>query len=226
MVSRKQALNVELPIGQRMGELRAQRQLTLEQLAERTGFTKGYLSKIENSRKLPPIASLSRIAQALETDVTGFFQTPAPVMSENASVVRVAERRPTVRGASAFGYDYVSLAHKKRNKRMEPFIFTFPSDIDKHVFFQHEGEEFIFILNGQVEFHVGIQKWILESGDSLYFDSRVPHRGRSLGKEAVALAVIYSEKESAALARGTQTARRRKQSGVGVASKAAKTRRR
>jgi transcriptional regulator with XRE-family HTH domain len=207
-----------------MGELRAQRGFTLEQLAQRTGFTKGYLSKIENSRKLPPIASLARIAQALETDVTGFFQTPTPVMAENASVVRVAERRPAVRGASAFGYDYVSLAHKKRDKRMEPFIFTFPSDIDKHVFFQHEGEEFIFILSGQVEFHVGVQKWMLDSGDSLYFDSRVPHRGRCLGKEAMALAVIYSEREPSPSVRKTPPAPRRKRSTGRAATRAKQAR--
>lgn len=190
--SPKQAADIELQIGQCMGELRSLRGLTLEQLAERTGFTKGYLSKIENSKKLPPIASLSRIAQALDADVTAFFPTSMSESNESASVVRVAERRPAVRGASAFGYDYVSLAYKKRNKHMEPFIFTFPSDIDKHVFFQHEGEEFIFILSGQVEFQAGIQKWVLGPGDSLYFDSRVPHKGRSLAKVASALVVICS----------------------------------
>lgn len=225
MVARKPAFNVELPIGQRMGELRAQCGFTLDRLAERTGFTKGYLSKIENSKKVPPIGSLARIAQALETDVTVFFQTPVPLAAESASVVRVAERRPTVRGASAFGYDYVSLAHKKRDKRMEPFIFTFPSDIDKHVFFQHNGEEFIFILSGRVEFHVGIQKWTLESGDSLYFDSRVPHRGRSLDEEAIALAVIYSEKDLSSPAPETEPARRPKRSRTGVTAKTRKPRR-
>ena len=61
---------VEQLIGSRVGELRAKRGITLEQLAAATGFSKGYLSKIENSRKVPPIGTLSRIAQALSTDIT------------------------------------------------------------------------------------------------------------------------------------------------------------
>ena len=106
--------------------------------------------------------------------------------------MRAAERRPVVRGGSAFGYDYVSLADGKSGKKMEPFLFTFPSEIDKYVFFEHEGEEFLFVLSGKVEWQAGGSKLILEPGDSIYFNARLPHRGRSLGGEASALVVVYS----------------------------------
>ena len=184
---------VEQVIGERISELRARLGMTLDQLSGLTGFTKGYLSKIENSKKVPPIGSLSRIARALRTDITQLLQAASPRNDDHGfCVVRAAERRPVMRGGSAFGYDYVSLADAKSDKKMEPFLFTFPSEIDKYVFFEHEGEEFLFVLTGKVEWQAGSNKLILEPGDSIYFNARLPHRGRSLGGEASALVVVYS----------------------------------
>ena len=165
--------------------------MTLDRLAAATGLTKSYLSKIQNSHKLPPIATLSRIAQALGTGLGSFFGDILEP-GEGATVVRKNERLPVVRGGTAFGYDYVSLAHDRLGKRMEPFVFTFPSKIDRHVFFDHGGEEFVFILSGKVIFQVGDERWTLEKGDSLYFDAAIPHRGWSVGSESTALVVIYA----------------------------------
>lgn len=165
--------------------------MTLDRLAQITGFTKGYLSKIENGRKVPPIATLSRIAQALQTEIGSFFQSARRAVAREVTVVRANERPPVQRGGSAFGYDYVGLALRRAHKRMDPFIFTFPARIDKHVFFEHRGEEFVFVLSGKVEFQIGDERFTLSKGDSVYFDSSVPHRGRSLGVEATALVVIH-----------------------------------
>ncbi len=188
------AREVEKLIGTRIAERRLELGITLERLAAATGFSKGYLSKIENSRKVPPIGSLSRIAAALRTDITELLHTPAATLDGGLSVVRAGERRPVVRGGTAFGYDYVSLADNRRDKKMEPFLFTFPSQIDKYVFFEHDGEEFMFVLSGRVEWQAGSRKLVLEPGDSIYFDARLPHRGRSLEGEATALVVTYSPK--------------------------------
>lgn len=178
-------------IGQHLKALRAARGMTLDRLAVATGLTKGYLSKIQNSHKLPPIATLSRIAQALGTGIGSFF---GDILEPGggASIVRKHERLPVVRGGTAFGYDYVSLAHDRLVKRMEPFVFTFPSKIDRHVFFDHGGEEFVFILSGKVTFQVGDERWNLSKGDSIYFDAAIPHRGWSVGRDATALVVIHA----------------------------------
>ena len=178
-------------IGDHLKALRAARGMTLDRLAVATGLTKSYLSKIQNSRKLPPIATLSRIAQALGTSIGSFFGDILEP-GEGASVVRKHERLPVVRGGTAFGYDYVSLAHDRLSKRMEPFVFTFPSKIDRHVFFDHGGEEFVFILSGKVIFQVGDERWALGKGDSIYFDAAIPHRGWSVGREAKALVVVHA----------------------------------
>lgn len=178
-------------IGEHLKALRAARGMTLDRLADATGLTKSYLSKIQNSHKVPPIATLSRIAQALGIGIGSFFGDFLE-SGEGASVVRSHERLPVVRGGTAFGYDYVSLAHDRLRKRMEPFVFTFPSKIDRHVFFDHGGEEFVFILSGKVIFQVGDERWALEQGDSIYFDAAIPHRGWSVGRDATALVVIHA----------------------------------
>jgi transcriptional regulator with XRE-family HTH domain len=188
--------DIERYIGTHVATLRGERDLTQEQLAEEIGVTKGYVSKIENGHIVPPIGTLVKIAQALQVEVTEFLKASSDPYEDAASIVRVNERQAVVRGASAFGYDYVSLAHKKRHKHMEPFLFTFPVNISTDVRFEHEGEEFLFILSGRVEWEMvidgSIRKWVLEAGDSLYFESRIPHRGCGLGADAKALIVIYT----------------------------------
>lgn len=186
-------------IGLKVQELRSQRGKTLDWLAEETGFTKGYLSRIENGKKTPPIGTLARIANAFEVDLTALLraQAPGPVpagapLNTLYSVVRAHERSAVVRGASAFGYNYVGLTDFPERRQMEPFLFTFPKEIEKRVFFEHDGEEFLFIISGQVEWQIAHEKFILNPGDSVYIDSRVPHRGRAIGEEATAIVVVYS----------------------------------
>lgn len=191
----------EEAVCQRLRQARIEQGLTLEALAERSGFTKGYLSKIENGKKAPPIASLARIARAMGLELSYFFLDPDQLgtasdvsVDSPVSVVYHWERKPVVRGGSAYGYDYVSLAHKKHAKHMDPFMFTFPSEINLDYFFEHPGEEFVFLLTGKVEFEFKIggklQRYVLEAGDSLYFESSTPHRGRALEGDAQAIVVV------------------------------------
>ncbi|MCS6764279.1 MAG: XRE family transcriptional regulator [Candidatus Protistobacter heckmanni] len=183
---------LEQHLSRRVAELRAARELTLERLAEITGFTKGYLSKIENGKAVPPIGTLVNIATALGTDVSDLIDAETSAeRNDDIYVVRFWQREPVLRGGSSFGYDYVALAHKKHSERMEPFVMVFPSQIE------HEGEEFMFILDGEVEFEVTIEgrakTWVLSRGDSVYFNSKLPHRSRSLKGESSALVVILRD---------------------------------
>ena len=191
---------IELQLGKRIYKLRSARGYTQDQLAAATGFTKGYLSKIENSKVIPPIGTLVKIAQVLDTDVADLLEPDTASGHDNESicVVRSWQREAVIKGGSSFGYDYAALAHQRHHKQMEPFIMVFPSQVDRDIRFEHEGEEFMFILSGEVEFEVAIdgrnKTWILSPGDSVYFDSRIPHRGRSLEGESRALVVIYRSK--------------------------------
>ena len=187
----------EEKIGPRLRDLRKSRGVTLEKLAEQSGLTKGYLSKIETGKKLPPIATLSRISAVLGSDIAYFFQNNEAWDSVDGrvSLVRAGQRRQAIRGGSSFGYDYESVAHKMQNKAMEPFVFTFPEQVDGDAYFNHDGEELVFILSGTVEFELAGKTLVLAPGDCLYFDSSQPHRGRSIGGDAKALVVIYQPQD-------------------------------
>lgn len=194
---------LELQIGRRLCELRTARRFTQDRLAAETGFTKGYLSKIENSKVIPPIGTLVKIARVLDTELADLFGAdPAGEKDQAVCIVRAGERRSAIRGGSSFGYDYVALAEQRHRKHMEPFVMMFPLQVAKDIRFEHEGEEFMFILSGKVEFSAVIEgrsrTWILSPGDSVYFDASLPHRGRGLQGRSRALVVIYRAKGAAA----------------------------
>lgn len=181
-------------LGRRIQARRSERSVTLDVMAERTGFSKGYLSRIENGKKTPPLETLARIARALGTDVNSLLSEHRPATEGTApfiAVVRAGQRTRIVRNGSAFGYAYESLSDVNVPKHMQPFLVRFPAEVDKHVFFEYDGEEFLYVLSGRVEMQVGHERHVLETGDAVYMDTRIPHRGRALDGEAMALLVVY-----------------------------------
>lgn len=181
----------ELKIARKIRRIRLQNKLTLQEMAQRMGFTKSYLSMIERGKKSPPIATLSKIAHALGVDIGAFFEQQKP--EDRLVLVKAGERKAVVRDASAFGYLYESIAPTKARKKMEPFVITLTPKIRDGVRFDHEGEELFFVLEGEIHFHYGEKKYLLRKGDSVYFDSSIPHRGEGAGgKTATALVVIYT----------------------------------
>jgi transcriptional regulator with XRE-family HTH domain len=167
---------------------------SLERLAQSSGLTKGYLSKIENSDKAPPFSTLAKIAQALGVDLTLLISAEDDVPTDTRlCIVRADERKKTTGKNAVNRYLYDSLAYKKTGKNMEPYLIT-PA-FDEKTTFSHEGEEFMYVLDGTHEFIYGGETYILRKGDSIYFDSSVPHSGKSVGrKRARVLAVMYSYK--------------------------------
>jgi transcriptional regulator with XRE-family HTH domain len=181
----------ELKIGRKIRQIRLQNKLTLEKVAERTGFTKSYLSMVETGKKSPPIASLSKISHALNVDIPAFFELKKP--EDRIILVRKNERKVVVRDGTIFGYRYESIAPTKREKKMEPFIIMLPSKSKEGDRFDHEGEELLYVLEGKVNFFYQDKKFQLEKDDCIYFDSSIPHRGEGVGrKRAKALVVIYT----------------------------------
>jgi transcriptional regulator with XRE-family HTH domain len=183
-------------ISHNIKKLRAQKKLTLQSLAKRTGLTKGYLSKVERSEKAPPYSTLTRIAGALGVEVTSMLSKNMGLPADIRLCLSRGKERPVIKGSSQFpGYDYEVLAEHKPGKNMEPFIIHSPREITQ--MYAHEGEEFMFIMNGSLEFVYGDDTYVLEKGDNVYFDACVPHAGRSVGDDiATVLVVIYFYKRN------------------------------
>jgi transcriptional regulator with XRE-family HTH domain len=181
---------------------RRKKKLSLAKLSALAGLSTGYLSKLERSEKAPPISTLSKIALALDLDLASLLREHAdPFEDVPLAIVRKGERKIVKTRGSLYGYEYEALAYNKPGKNMEAFIISpgFDERIDfqrDEEEFQHDGEEFMYILEGVHEFRYGGEKYVLRKGDSIYFDSRIPHAGRSLGKrKARILTVMYFYKK-------------------------------
>lgn len=174
---------LEAEIGKRIKSLRAEKRITLEQLAEQTGFTKGYLSKVEKSEKAPPVSTLGNIARAFGVTISSLLGEESP--RNSLCLVRRGERPLIARDGTAFGYSYEAMAHSYPNKIMEPFILTLPLGRKKKSFYQHEGEEILFVIQGKMKFIHGNKEYIVNKGDCVYFDSSIPHFGESIGRKEV-----------------------------------------
>jgi len=177
----------ESEIGKRIKEFRKQNHLTLQDLADRTGYSKGYLSKVEKAQKAPPVSTLGVIAGELGVTVAGIIGEES--IPDSISVVRKSERKLMAGSGKEFGYSYEALANPYPNKLMEPFIL-YPSENITQNTFKHDGEEVLFILQGKLNFKYGDREILLEEGDAIYFDSGVPHTGEAVGDEMVKCFVV------------------------------------
>jgi transcriptional regulator with XRE-family HTH domain len=183
-------------IAKNIKKIRLDNHMSQERLAELSGLTKGYISKIEKSDTAPPLSTLSKIASALKVDITLLTAEELELPGDiDLCIVRKGEGKK-ISTATLVGYHYEALAYKKSGKNMEPF-FLMPA-FDEKAVFMHEGEEFMYVLEGVHEFIYKDRTYILKEGDSIYFDSRIPHTGRSIGKKrAKILAIMYSYKRNA-----------------------------
>lgn len=186
----------DLCIGLKIRRLRQERGMTLQNLSEASGLSKALLSQIENEQVIPPLATLLRIAKALKVGLHTFFQQEGSV--EKCVLVRAGEGSQdsySSRNRRRTPYAYQSLGYGKKQRSLEPFLIEFevqPWRDDLLV--SHEGEEFLYILEGRLEFHYGDEVMTVGPGDSLYYDSNEPHGYVAVGEgPARAVAVVYSQ---------------------------------
>ena len=168
----------ELKIGEKIHDLREKKGLSLQDMANRTGYSSAILSQIENHMVSPPLGALIKLAKALEVKVGAFFGDDP---RESYAIVRKDERRSISRFASKegvnYGYSYESLGFDKKDRHMEPFLVSLePATVKNEKLSTHDGEEFIFILEGEMEAILGTHKDILYPGDCIYYDSTIPHK--------------------------------------------------
>lgn len=176
-------------IPNRIRQIRKSMDLTLEELAEKIKMTKAYVSKLERSKKAPPISTLFKIARALKVDLNYLITGVMNSTNSKISFVPKEEQISVINRRTGYGYVYYALAYRKSNKTMEPFLITVP-DIPEPVPFSHNGEEFNYLIKGKARFFIGGTFYDMKEGDSIYFDSSLPHYAVATeGKEAVFLMV-------------------------------------
>lgn len=185
---------LSLNIGAKIKLIRKDRQFTLQDLSDKTGLSKPLLSQVENSLVIPPLPTLLKISKALRVPMSQFISDyDERVMVVRGKQVAAAPKR-LVEGRDPANYSYSSLVEGKSHKKMEPLFVEFSHLAKGKVTpLAHHGEEFIYVLEGQLEVQYENEAYVLEPGDSIYLDARVPHGYRSLTKKRTRVIMVISE---------------------------------
>ncbi len=183
-------------VGDRVKGVREKRGLSLQDVSQRTDIDVSMLSQIEEGAVAPPLGIIIKLAKALEMKM-GYFISGEE--DRPYTIVRLHDRKVVSRydskKAKYYGYEYESLAPHKKDRHMEPFLVTLEAAETEEERSAHDGQEFIFVLQGQMEVRLGEQIHILDPGDAIYYDSTVPHLVKAYGKKTTKiLAVLYTEK--------------------------------
>lgn len=184
-------------IGEKIKSLRTAKEISIEELAERSGLAVEQIRRIEENIDIPSLAPLIKIARTLGVRLGTFLDDQ--INETGAVICRHGEEDDTI-SFSNNAVDarqhlhYHSLSRSKTDRHMEPFVIDIDANQDKEFQLSAlEGEEFIMVLKGTLEINYGKQTYLLEEGDTIYYDSIVPHHVHAFeGQAARILAVIYT----------------------------------
>lgn len=180
----EQKSELTIRIGKRLRQIRQDHGLNLKQLAEATGLSSSFLSRIENGNTIPSISTLQIIADRLSVDVGYIFKSDKDdgfiLSREGSRKIRHAERG----SKGDVTYEVELLAEGFKNPYMEPIVATIVArDHERLETVQHGGQELLFVLDGKIKMTVGKEDFIMRKGDAVYYDGDLPHKATSLSKK-------------------------------------------
>ena len=180
-------------IGDRIQALRKEKGLSIDALARMTGFTSDLLSKIEAREVMPQLGTVMKLSKALEAAIGGLISGEG---EKPYAVTRVGEQktisRATTQGGQQQLYVYKGLAAEVKGRHMEPLLVQLTQS-DRKETSQHDGEEFLYVLQGTVLLAIGSELHELFPGDSVYYNSATPHWLTAKSDRATILAVLYNQ---------------------------------
>ncbi len=183
-------------VGEKISTLCADKNISREELAKRSGLTTAQIELIEQSDTVPSLSPLIKIARALGVRLGTFLDDSdelGPVINRKSKEQQPATFSSQLSNANSH-LDFYSLAASKTGRHMEPFLIDIkPSLTLEPILSSHEGEEFIFVLEGSVKINYGMETYILETGESIYYDSIVDHLVSAADNQpAKIVAVVYT----------------------------------
>ncbi len=166
-------------IGYKLRRLREDNNMSVSDISSQSGVHPSQIESIEKGELIPSVATLVKLSRSLGVRLGTFLdgmESTEPAVTQNGSQAP----RPTINLAEGKGSDmehlkFYALAQNKADRNMEPFIVNVEYTVPDAKPSNHEGEEFLYVLNGDVELAYGQEKYPLHPGDSIYFDSIVPH---------------------------------------------------
>ena len=163
-------------IGKKLKELRVQKDLTQEELADRTELSKGFISQLENNNTSPSISTLTDILQCLGTDLSDFFSEPP----EEQIVFKDSDF--FIKEDAELGNSIEWIIPNAQKNMMEPIRVTLKAGGSTYPDIPHEGEEFGYVLSGRIRIHLGKHSYSAAKGNSFYFTPGAKHFIEASGK--------------------------------------------
>ncbi|NLW92169.1 MAG: helix-turn-helix domain-containing protein [Syntrophomonadaceae bacterium] len=179
----------EINVARRIREIRISKGLTLEELGNRTGFTKGLLSKIENSKVSPPVSTLAKIARAMNVSMGEFF---SEVEAKPIIIVRAKDRAVYQPEDAPQGQVIETPISGFQQQKMQPIIISIENAAEyQQRLYNHPGQEFIMVLEGTMGYRFDDEELMLSTGDCIYFNAEHQHGPLPMkGKKVKYLSVL------------------------------------
>jgi transcriptional regulator with XRE-family HTH domain len=175
-----------LKIGDRIRSMRLNQKRTLQEIADACELSRSMISKIENNRTVPSVAALVKVAKALGTNISNLLEHDG-FLNAIITTKQKAEENLTSTDKGYLIYPYGSEYHEKK---MQPFLFVARKGEVKQHELSHEGEEFIYVISGQMKMQVGEVEYLLKTGDSLYFNTVQKHGIMPVSNEVIYLDIF------------------------------------
>ncbi|KZX16953.1 helix-turn-helix domain-containing protein [Methanobrevibacter filiformis] len=183
-------------VGAKIKEIRKSKKSTIEDLSKTSEVSIDLIKKIEDGEILPSLTPLTKIAKGLNVRLGTFFddaEQTGPSIVRNGASDEILYFSGEEGKTDLSALEFYSLGYGKNDRHMEPFIIDVHTDKTEFELSSHEGEEFIYVLNGEIELKYGKETYNLKEGDSIYYDSIVPHHLHSHKCEkSKILAVLYT----------------------------------
>ena len=186
----------EIQVGEKIRQLREIKKISIEELASESNLSVELIERLESGALIPSLSPLLKIAKVLNVRLGTFLDDApqtGPVVIKSGksdSVIRFSGENNNLNDSKL---EFYSLASGKSDRHMEPFLIdVHPPITEDYELSSHEGEEFIFVMKGEIEVLYGKETYLVSEGDSIYYDSVVPHELHAHNDEAKILAVIYT----------------------------------
>ncbi|MCL2032602.1 MAG: cupin domain-containing protein [Methanomassiliicoccaceae archaeon] len=174
-------------LGSRIRVYRERLGITQEELAERTGLEVDFIRDVEDGSTYPAVGMLIKLSRALGKRLGTFTDD---IAVKDPLITKVSERTEDSSSQGKSHYHYFPLGKGKTDRNMEPLFIKIDPECGEALS-SHEGEEFIMVLSGKIELTYGKEKHMLEPGDSVYYNSLIPHKVSAADRPAEIFAMIY-----------------------------------
>ncbi|MBN9297086.1 MAG: helix-turn-helix transcriptional regulator [Filimonas sp.] len=182
--------DIILQIGNRIKEKRKENSITLQELAEAVGVTKGLISQVENNRTVPSLTVLISIIKALHVDLNEFFDSISFKEAEGPLLIK-KEQYETIEREHSTGSHYSRITSFKQNGQLiDVVLFRQEKDAPRD-FVSTNAFEYDYMIKGSIKYTIDDQEYILEEGDSFYYDARKPHLTTCVNGEEAIMLVVY-----------------------------------